>query len=141
MESLNDVLLRWVTLSGIIVILLMIPLSRLLSKKLESVQQGLWKWWTNESMWQLRHSRESNWSNSRLGTIILTTYLKSPIWWSECIESLCLLANALFFCLEYYSIVCVYYHICFVCYHGWSFNHFNCIHIQYSVLLVDSFHS
>ena len=141
MESLNDVLLRWVTLSGIIVILLMIPLSRLLSKKLESVQQGLWKWWTNELMWQLRHSRESNWSNSRLGTIILTTYLKSPIWWSECIESLYLLANALFFCLEYYSIFCVYYPICFVCYHGWSFNHFNCIHIQYPVLLVDSFHS
>ena len=33
--------MRWATVGGIVVILVMIPLSRLLSKKLESVQQEL----------------------------------------------------------------------------------------------------
>ena len=76
-----------------------------------------------------------------LGTIILTTYFRNSMWWSECIASLCLLANALFFCLGCYSIFGVHYLICFFCHHGWSFNHFDCIHIQYSVLLIELIYS
>ena len=84
-------------------------------------------------MWQLIHLKESNWSYLDLGTIILTTCLRNPMWWSE-VNTVSLILLLIGILLH----IGVHYLICFVCDYALSFNHFNCnnqiiwiIHIQY----------
>mgnify|MGYP006958030079 CR=1 FL=1 len=102
--------MRWITLDGINIALVMILFSRLLSRNWNSSTranegEGQANQCDNWDIWnQTDHTPE-------LGIIILTIYLWNSMWWSECIMSLCLLTN-LFFLFNSTPILGVHYLIC-----------------------------